>query len=72
MAGLTLDLLYRGSLASCNYGCDYCPFAKTHDGPRELEADAAELARFVAWVRGRADDTLRVLVTPCGEALIRH
>ena len=22
------NILYRGPLSSCNYGCEYCPFAK--------------------------------------------
>lgn len=70
---MKLDLLYRGPLASCNYGCAYCPFAKRKDSRAELAADRAGWARFVAWLAARpATDELGVLVTPWGEALIRR
>ncbi len=67
---MTLRILYRGRLASCNYGCEYCPFAKRVDSRADLERDAAELERFVAWVAA-ADRALGVFFTPWGEALIR-
>lgn len=69
---LRLSLLYRGPLSSCNYGCDYCPFAKHAETDAEHAADAQALARFVGWVQGRTDDRLSVLFTPWGEALIRR
>jgi MoaA/NifB/PqqE/SkfB family radical SAM enzyme len=40
-------------LASCNYDCPYCPFAKRHDPPELLRADRAALARFTDWVGRR-------------------
>jgi hypothetical protein len=51
-----LDILYRGPLASCNYGCAYCPFAKRKDSREALAADRAAWERFVAWLgaQGRA------------------
>jgi len=61
-------ILYRGPLSSCNYGCDYCPFAKTMDTRAELLDDANKLQRFVDWVAGRTE-TIGVLFTPWGEAL---
>jgi hypothetical protein len=69
-----LSLLYRGPLPSCNFGCDYCPFAKRPAGARALEADRAALARFVAWVRDRSGPrSLSVFFVPAGEPLIhRH
>jgi MoaA/NifB/PqqE/SkfB family radical SAM enzyme len=67
-----LSLLYRGPLESCNYGCDYCPFAKKVDSRDELDADRRALERFVAWAAGWRGGTLGVLVTPWGEALIRR
>ncbi|MGE0324851.1 MAG: STM4011 family radical SAM protein [Polyangiaceae bacterium] len=67
----TWNILYRGSLSSCNYACDYCPFAKTSNTREELAQDAAELSRFVAWVAQRRDRRVGVLFTPWGEALIR-
>jgi MoaA/NifB/PqqE/SkfB family radical SAM enzyme len=67
---MNLDLLYRGPLESCNYGCDYCPFAKREDPPEALAKDRAALDRFVGWIEGR-DDRIGVLFTPWGEALIR-
>ncbi|HEX4418577.1 MAG TPA: STM4011 family radical SAM protein [Kofleriaceae bacterium] len=70
---MRLDLLYRGPLASCNYGCAYCPFAKRKDSRAALAADRAAWRRFVAWVAAQpATDQLGVLVTPWGEALIRR
>lgn len=67
----TLSILYRGPLASCNYDCPYCPFAKRRDPPAELRADRAALERFSAWVTERRDLRLSVLFTPWGEALVR-
>lgn len=66
-----LAVLYRGPLASCNYDCPYCPFAKRHDPPETLRQDRAALDRFVAWVADTTDVPLSVLFTPWGEALTR-
>lgn len=66
-----LTLLYRGTLASCNYSCTYCPFAKRRDSRATLARDAAELVRFVDWAARQAQE-LRVLFTPWGEALVRR
>ncbi|WP_017602316.1 STM4011 family radical SAM protein [Nocardiopsis lucentensis] len=69
-----LTLLYRGPLASCDYDCPYCPFAKRRDTPETLCADRAALERFADWV---ADDAahpgtgISVLFTPWGEGLVR-
>lgn len=63
-------ILYRGPLSSCNYACTYCPFAKTRNSRAELEDDARKLERFVDWVESRTE-TIGVLFTPWGEALIR-
>jgi hypothetical protein len=65
-------LLYRGPLASCNYACGYCPFAKRRDDAAALRADEAALERFVDWASGRADLRLEILFTPWGEALVRR
>lgn len=46
----SLTILYRGPLASCDYDCGYCPFAKRRDSPEQLRADRAALARFTEWV----------------------
>jgi hypothetical protein len=70
---LTLSILYRGPLSSCNYDCPYCPFAKGRESAAELAADRAALGRFVGWVEARpADDRLGILFTPWGEALTRR
>ncbi len=69
---MKLDVLYRGPLASCNYGCEYCPFAKRKDSREQLAADRAGWERFLAWARSNTDVELGVLVTPWGEALIRR
>ncbi|MFF3666679.1 STM4011 family radical SAM protein [Microtetraspora malaysiensis] len=65
-----LSILYRGPLASCDYDCAYCPFAKRRDDPERLRADRVALERFTAWVAGR-DHPVSVLFTPWGEALVR-
>jgi MoaA/NifB/PqqE/SkfB family radical SAM enzyme len=67
-----LDVLYRGPLASCNYGCAYCPFAKRKDSREQLAVDRAGWARFLDWARPAPVAQLGVLVTPWGEALIRR
>jgi hypothetical protein len=68
-----LMLLYRGPLASCNYDCPYCPFAKRRDSPQQLRADRTALSRFVDWcVTNPAGHRLSVLFTPWGEGLTRR
>lgn len=67
----TLSLLYRGTLASCNYACGYCPFAKKRDSRAALARDAREVARFANWVAAQKRD-ISVLFTPWGEALVRR
>jgi MoaA/NifB/PqqE/SkfB family radical SAM enzyme len=70
---LDLSILYRGSLSSCNYGCEYCPFAKRTNTAIELTNDCAELDRFVNWVSNRhLTAKIGVLFTPWGEALIHR
>ncbi|MFM8331192.1 MAG: hypothetical protein ACKN9T_05845, partial [Candidatus Methylumidiphilus sp.] len=71
MDAAPLSLLYRGRLSSCNYACAYCPFAKHQDSRATLARDAADLARFVAWV-AEQNRPLRLLFTPYGEALVRR
>lgn len=67
-----LTVLYRGPLASCDYDCPYCPFAKRRDDRAALLADRAALERFAGWAAGRAgEDRLSLLFTPWGEALTR-
>ncbi|MFI0723298.1 STM4011 family radical SAM protein [Streptomyces sp. NPDC021224] len=67
---MDLTLLYRGPLASCDYDCPYCPFAKRRDMPAQLRSDRAALERFTDWAAAQ-DDTLAVLLTPWGEGLTR-
>ncbi len=68
---MTLSILYRGPLSSCNYACGYCPFAKRTESRAELDHDRACLERFTAWATARTADDLGVLFTPWGEALVR-
>ncbi|MGW0179546.1 STM4011 family radical SAM protein [Nocardia sp. NPDC003345] len=68
---MRLTLLYRGPLASCDYDCPYCPFAKRRDSREQLRADRAALERFTGWVREQRDDEISVLFTPWGEGLVR-
>ena len=67
----TLRILYRGRLASCNYDCAYCPFAKRRDTREALRRDAADLARFVDWAIDWPEP-LAILFTPWGEGLVRR
>lgn len=68
-----LHLNWRGPLSSCNYDCNYCPFAKQQSSREELAADSKALDRFVTWVDDseRHRRRLSILFTPWGEALIR-
>jgi hypothetical protein len=68
---MELTILYRGPLSSCNYACQYCPFAKRHETAAELRRDRAALERFVQWVADRREDRLAVFFTPWGEGLVR-
>lgn len=64
------NILYRGSLDSCNYDCPYCPFAKKKNTREELSLDRQSLERFTHWVADRKE-TINILLTPWGEGLIR-
>ncbi len=67
---MTFRILYRGSLSSCNYGCEYCPFAKHTETAAEHQADGVALNRFVDWVATKPiAQQLGILFTPWGEAL---
>lgn len=67
---MDLTVLYRGPLASCDYDCPYCPFAKRRDSTAQLRADRAALERFARWATDSEDD-LSLLFTPWGEGLVR-
>lgn len=70
---MSLAILYRGPLASCNYGCEYCPFAKRTDDRAALARDREALARFVAWVEAERElAPISVMFTPWGEALVHR
>ncbi|WP_042420909.1 STM4011 family radical SAM protein [Streptacidiphilus anmyonensis] len=66
-----MTILYRGPLASCDYDCPYCPFAKRRDSRAELTADREALERFAAWVGEQRETRLSLLFTPWGEGLVR-
>jgi len=68
---MNLKILYRGPLSSCNYACDYCPFAKHTETAAELAHDRECLERFVNWVVNEQNSSLGILFTPWGEALVR-
>ncbi|MEZ6089603.1 MAG: STM4011 family radical SAM protein [Pirellulaceae bacterium] len=65
------NVLYRGSLSSCNYACGYCPFGKTSNTREELDRDREQLERFVDWAAG-CDRPLGIMITPWGEAIIHR
>lgn len=66
-----LYILYRGPLGSCNYDCNYCPFAKHRSDAAELELDQTGLRRFTQWVERSDAHQHSILFTPWGEALVR-
>lgn len=68
---MKLAILYRGPLSSCNYTCDYCPFAKRRESKLELAADREALERFITWIAQHGDHRFSVFFTPWGEALTR-
>ncbi|MBE9128467.1 MULTISPECIES: STM4011 family radical SAM protein [unclassified Coleofasciculus] len=67
---MNLTILYRGSLISCNYGCEYCPFAKRSQSAVELASDRQSLERFTDWIAQNTQHQFSILFTPWGEALI--
>ncbi|MBH24869.1 MAG: radical SAM protein [Myxococcales bacterium] len=69
---MNLKILYRGPLTSCNYGCVYCPFAKTKNTREELAHDRRALERFIDWVEAHPEHRFGILMTPWGEGLIRR
>lgn len=72
MSAFDLQLYFRGPLSSCNYECDYCPFAKHVSSREELAADRSAVERFVQWCSTHASRRLSILFTPWGEGLIRR
>lgn len=55
---MDLTILYRGPLASCDYDCPYCPFAKRRDSRAQLTADRSALERFAGWAGEQIGDRL--------------
>lgn len=72
MPAFDLHLYFRGPLSSCNYDCDYCPFAKHVSSREELAADRIAVERFVDWCERHDQRRLSILFTPWGEGLIRR
>lgn len=66
-----MKILYRGPLYSCNYACNYCPFAKAKESRETLKRDKQALSRFIDWV-SKQKQPIGILFTPWGEALIRR
>lgn len=64
---------YRGILKSCNYRCDYCPFAKNASDPAGIRADRDALFRFCHFIETRRAPagSLQILLLPYGEGMIR-
>lgn len=60
---------YRGSLKSCNFACEYCPFSKKPTSPQEMELDEKQLVRFVDTLCGMDGQMCAVQIVPYGEAL---
>src|SRR5689334_17073803 len=69
---MRLKILYRGPLASCNYDCRYCPFAKRAETVSERAEDSTALAKFLDWIGSNTQHEFEILFTPWGEALNRR
>ncbi len=63
------QIYYRGSLKSCNYHCEYCPFSKNKRSERQRNKDQKELTQFVTFM-GDQKESYGIQITPYGEALI--
>ncbi len=61
-------ILYRGSLSSCNYSCEYCPFAQTKASKNSIQEDRSALDRFTKWLDSQ-NNQFEIFFTPRGEAL---
>ncbi|AWM79073.1 radical SAM protein [Gammaproteobacteria bacterium ESL0073] len=66
----TLTVLYRGALETCNYACDYCPFAKRKETPEKKQQDIIGLTNFIKWITRHPHINFTVFFTPWGEALV--
>lgn len=68
------NIIYRGSLKSCNYSCSYCPFAKHRALTAEMERDRQNFVKFCDSIEKRAQafSIGAVFVTPYGEASIHR
>jgi len=66
----SLCLLWRGPLASCNYACPACPFAKRRPTPAAQAQDRRALDAFVSYVEATRARSLELLFAPYGEALV--
>lgn len=57
-------------MVSCNYGCEYSPFAKRQQSAAELAKNEREVNRFTDWIAGKQEVHFSIFFTPWGEALI--
>ncbi|UYZ84373.1 STM4011 family radical SAM protein [Entomomonas sp. E2T0] len=65
-----LTVFYRGALETCNYACDYCPFAKSKETSQKKAKDIAGLDSFISWIANNTDINFNIFFTPWGEALV--
>ncbi len=66
---MKLTVLYRGELSSCNYACNYCPFAKRRDSRAQLQRDRVELQKVCRLVTSSATATMARVVHATGVRL---
>ncbi|MFD1261838.1 STM4011 family radical SAM protein [Entomomonas asaccharolytica] len=67
---INLTVMYRGALETCNYACDYCPFAKRKETKQKKIEDIVGLDNFINWIAKQTDINFNVFFTPWGEALV--
>lgn len=66
-------LYYRGYISSCNYTCDYCPFAKKKYSHIEIQKDKQSLQNFFDFIQKTIfNSTISIFFTPYGEGMIHE
>lgn len=64
-------IYYRGVISSCNYSCNYCPFAKKKYDLDEIDRDRVALERFLKYVENNEfEGPVSIFITPYGEGMV--
>lgn len=66
---MSYTFYYRNYLKSCNYSCEYCPFAKAPASEKMLVQDQHYLQKFVSYIAD-SPQKYKLFFAPRGEALL--